>query len=532
MENYKALTRDELLLIVHERDRRIAELEETSKVAIEKAEKYLDRYKNYLESLGFLPVGVFLTDYSGNYVFVNQKWCDLTRISHGEAMHNGWVDSIDSKYREQVLAEWNKCLASKSTFYAQYELVSAEGKHVWVSASANWLSSDSSSPIGFLGTITDISAEMHNRAEMEATYARLKKILSSMQSGVLVEDEHRRIVFTNDAFVKIFSIPVSPDLMIGADCSNSAEESKSAFKNPVGFITRIEELLKNRQAATGDLLYLNDGRVLERDYLPIYINESYRGHLWQYSDVTERKLAEKQLEEYAHGLKASNEGKDKFLSILSHDLKNSFTSIVGFSDFLYEEVESSTTEELKDFAKTINESSRNVFTLLSNLLEWGKIQFGKLQYNPQQIKFTPFVEEIIAVLSASSNQKDVEVQMDIPDGCEVYTDRQMLFSVIQNLINNAIKFSPEGSAIVVRSVTTKGVTAISVTDHGIGMPESTVNNLFRLDKIETREGTNHEKGSGLGLLITGEFIQKMGGKIHIDSEEKVGTTITIELPGQ
>lgn len=530
MSTYENIPNNELLTILEEREKKIKELESSYASLLLKSEKYLDGYNKYLESLGLLPVGVFLTDLDGNYVFVNKKWREMTGFSHSDAMFSGWMNSVEPRHKHQVMTEWSKCLSAKSTFYARYELVPTNGKRLWVTASANWLSLESDSQMGYLGTITDITAEMYNRAEMEATYARLKKILASMQSGVLVEDEFRRIVFTNDAFVKIFAIPVPPDMMIGADCSNSAEESKSAFKNPDEFIARIEELLRNRVAATGDILTMVDGRVLERDYLPIYINESYRGHLWQYSDVTERKLAEQKLEEYAHGLKASNEGKDKFLSILSHDLKNSFTSIVGFSDFLYEEAEHSSTEEIKDFAKTINDSSRNVFTLLSNLLEWGKIQFGRLEYNPVRIKLTPFIEEIIAVLSASSNQKDVDLQIRIPEGSEVVTDRQMLFSVIQNLINNAIKFSPEGGGIEVTVQSSEGVTSISVADHGIGMPESLVKDLFQLDKIATREGTKHEKGSGLGLLITGEFIQKMNGKISIDSKENLGTTITIELP--
>lgn len=401
---------------------------------------------------------------------------------------------------------------------------------VWVSAAAHWITFDNDAFPGYLGTITDITSEIKFRSDIEAVYARLKAILSSLQAGILVEDENRRIVFINDALVNMFGIPVPPEIMIGTDCSNSAEDLKHLLVNPVEFIARIEELLGARKEAISDQLNFVDGRIYERDYLPVFINESYRGHLWQYRDVTQQVNASRKLEQYAGELKASNEGKDKFLSILSHDLKNSFTSIVGFSDFLVNGIEHLTPNDISNYANTINRSSHSVYNLLANLLEWGKLQFGKMPYKPKSFMLYLFLEEVSVMFSVQASLKNLTIRIEASPDEVIYSDRQMLFSVVQNLIINAIKFSPEGKEIVLRGAVLPDKAILQVADYGIGMPPEIKDNLFKLDKIGTRDGTNNEKGTGLGLLIAAEMMQKMGGTIEIESEPGKGSTFSLILP--
>jgi PAS domain S-box-containing protein len=174
-----------------------------------------------------------------------------------------------------------------------------------------------------LSVVEYLNIQIHKRKETESSLSRtlnlLKTLLSKLNSGILVEDEHRKILFTNKLFCDIFSIAVSPENMIGADCSDSAEQSLHLFNNAESFIGRINDILKNRVPVFGDLLEMNNGRILERDYIPIYIDGEYKGHLWDYADVTERKTSERRLTEITNLQNAILNGTD--YSIIYTDTK-------------------------------------------------------------------------------------------------------------------------------------------------------------------------------------------------------------------
>ena len=230
-------------------------------------------------------------------------------------------------------------------------------------------------------------------------------------------------------------------------------------------------------------------------------------------------------------LQKLNAEKDKFFSIIAHDLRSPFNGFLGLSQIMAEELPSLTRDEIRDLAVSMQNSATNLFRLLENLLEWARIQQGLIPFNPKVVELLPIINESIALVLESAKSKGIEIAYDIPDDLAVFADSNILQTVIRNLVSNAVKFTPKGGKISVSAKATsdKGV-QISIKDTGIGMSPKMVDNLFRLDVQTNRKGTEGEHSTGLGLLLCKEFVEKHGGKLWVESEEGKGSTFAFSLP--
>ncbi len=236
------------------------------------------------------------------------------------------------------------------------------------------------------------------------------------------------------------------------------------------------------------------------------------------------------LEERQQHIEYLNASKDKFFSIIAHDLKNPFNSIIGFSEILQEEIESGDTAKMKDYAGLITSSAVQTYRLLENLLEWANSQRGKMPFNPVPVNLNQLFNEEILLLNDIAVRKNITLKSSFPDNLTIVADENMIRTILRNLISNAIKFTNmNGSVNSDVSVTDDNV-EISVSDSGIGMTEETIANLFRLDANLSTRGTENEKGTGLGLILCREFVEKHGGKIWVESECGKGSTFRFVIP--
>jgi ligand-binding sensor domain-containing protein/signal transduction histidine kinase len=236
------------------------------------------------------------------------------------------------------------------------------------------------------------------------------------------------------------------------------------------------------------------------------------------------------LEERQHHIEYLNASKDKFFSIIAHDLKNPFNAIIGFSEILQDEIKSGDTAKMENYTGLINSSAVQTYRLLENLLEWANSQRGKMPFNPVALNLNQLFSEEILVLNEIANSKSITLKSSIPDNLTIIADKNMIKTILRNLISNAIKFTyKNGIVITTASVSDKNV-EISVCDNGIGMTKETTAMLFRLDANLSTSGTENEKGTGLGLLLCKEFVEKHGGKIWAESIPGNGSTFKFILP--
>jgi len=229
-------------------------------------------------------------------------------------------------------------------------------------------------------------------------------------------------------------------------------------------------------------------------------------------------------------LQESNQSRDKFFSIISHDLRSPFNAFLNLTNIMNQEFKNMSREEIFDFNEVMKNSAIKLYKLLENLLEWSKMQRGIIQFNPEIIKLRAATEETLNLMTDIASKKSIELKSEIEDDIEVEADNNMLNTILRNLISNAIKFTHEkGQILVGAKVSSSSQVIISVKDTGIGMSHNIMDKLFQLHGNATRQGTAGEPGSGMGLMLCHEFVEKNGGKIWVESETGKGTTFLFTL---
>lgn len=247
-------------------------------------------------------------------------------------------------------------------------------------------------------------------------------------------------------------------------------------------------------------------------------------------EIKLRKETEKKLLEKAEELQQSNLDKDRMFSVISHDLKNPFQGLLGYADMLYEEFNDLDNNIKLDLVKGIRSSSKNIYNLLINLLEWSRLQTNRMDINIKEINLYDKVCEVFSIHSANAKKKNIELLNEIDENAIIESDEYMLNSVLNNLIGNAIKYSNEGDKVIARCEFNKDNLEISIQDTGVGIPVDRLKNLFKPGGNRSTAGTHNESGTGLGLLICKEMIERLGGKITVESRVGEGARFSIILP--
>lgn len=230
-------------------------------------------------------------------------------------------------------------------------------------------------------------------------------------------------------------------------------------------------------------------------------------------------------------LQLTNAEKDKFFSIIAHDLRNPFIGLMSLTKMMSEKFSGLTVEEMQEFTLSIDKSATSLFRFLENLLNWAKMNQDLVPFNPEPVQLLASAKECAEIVMESSINKEIEITCDIQEDIKVFADNNMLLLIIRNLVSNAVKFTPKGGKIHL-SVKENGDkhVVISVKDTGIGMNPEMLQKLFQLNAKINRKGTDGEPSTGLGLLLCKEFVEKQGGKIWAESEEGKGSEFKFTLP--
>jgi len=229
-------------------------------------------------------------------------------------------------------------------------------------------------------------------------------------------------------------------------------------------------------------------------------------------------------------LEQQSKNKDRFFSIIAHDLRSPFNSVLGLSEYLSESMNELGKSEIIRFNEMIYTSSKSLYNLLENLLDWSKTQIGKLKHTPNFTDLFEVVESELEVLRIIAKNKEISIISNIPKESFAYFDKEMISTVIRNITNNAIKFTPKGGMIELNCKISNSMMSISIKDNGIGIAEENLNQLFDAENYFTTYGTEGEKGTGLGLAICKEFIILNKGSVSVKSTENIGTEFIIKIP--
>lgn len=288
---------------------------------------------------------------------------------------------------------------------------------------------------------------------------------------------------------------------------------------------KLKEIQNELNTANSSLEHM-EGVVVQYDSISADIS-FLNDHLQK--EIDERKRVENSLKESETQLKEAVATKDRFFSIIAHDLRNPFNVLIGFSEILLNKFESFDDEKKKLFLSNIKEASERTFVLLQELLDWSRSQMGQIVLKPESLLINELVQNAITPLEDQADSKAIILLHETLPDLTVRVDKNMIITVIRNLVSNAIKFTPKQGRIEVLAIEENNDVKIIVRDNGVGIPEKDLPKLFRIDEKIKTNGTDNETGTGLGLILCKEFIEKNNGTIWVESKESKGSDFIFTL---
>lgn len=349
--------------------------------------------------------------------------------------------------------------------------------------------------------------EKFNKAFRMAPYAIL-----------LTRKEDGKIFEVNDSFFRLTGY--QPEEVIGETTLGLKVWANETDREKI-----VSTLSKNEAVTSKEFLFRKkSGELLTGLISSVNIDVSNKQViLSMIVDITDRKVIEEKLIEM-------NATKDKFFSIIAHDLKSPFNSILGLSEILSDQIKEKDYGEAEKISKVIHHAASKAMELVVNLLEWSRSQTGRIEYTPEYLHADLLIREIVGLFQASFEHKDIRLDIDLAKNSIIFADKAMISTVVRNLISNAIKFSRRGGIIEIKSIQSKTDWIFTIRDEGVGMKEKDLSQLFRIDKSFSTKGTENETGTGIGLILCKEFVERNNGKISVSSKPGIGSIFTITIP--
>ncbi len=501
------------------------------------AQAEADRYRTLVEDLKEV---VFQIDRQGRWAFLNPAWTGLTGLSVEACLGQAFLGFLHPADNPRYLNMLTYAVdTGQAVFDGEFRIPTQAGEVKWVEAHQRIAFDEAGVVLGISGTLNDITERKHTEIVLRVATSRLRALIENMQAGILVETEGRKIALLNETFCQMFQVPVPAHALTESDTRDLLEACLPLLVSPQGFLPRQEEVAATRVPVQGEELELTDGRVLSRDFVPILVGEEYLGHLWQYHDITERRRAERNLEEAARELAVARDRalelsglKSEFLANMSHEIRTPMNGIIGMTGLL---LDTPLGAEQRQYAETVRSCGEALLTLINDILDFSKIEAGKLAFEALDFDLLAVIEDVQTVLGVKAQAKGVELGVVVDPALPraVTGDPTRLRQILTNLMDNALKFTHEGSVEVrVRPEqmdATSALIRVEVRDSGIGMGPEVVERLFSSFFQGDSSTTRKYGGTGLGLTISKRLTELMGGGIGVTSEVGVGSTFWFTL---
>lgn len=444
------------------------------------------------------------------------------------------------------------CLSYKTSQQITFRILTKSGAVRWISHTCFPLFQNGNN--SHIRRVSNI--DITDQIESE-NFANLKsKALEVAPIGIVITDIKGSILWANSAFSKITGY-TSLEVV-----GKNPRILKSDIHGPA-FYKKLWNTILSGKMWKGEVV--NKKKSGEEYYEELTISPvcNNRGETTHFiaikEDITERKVAEEQIQRYieeiyenkdlveqnAHELVELNVkleqsedkltelniNKDRFFSIIAHDLKNPFTALIGYTEMMMADFEDFSKEEILEFITTIYKTSKNVYSLLEGLLDWSRLQLGSLTLEPKNLNLHEIAERVYDLYENNVKQKEITLTNLVEKDTALFADENAVFTTLRNLISNAIKFTPHKGEIIYSSkIVENNFCEITVKDSGIGMDEETMDKLFKIEVHHTTVGTDKEKGTGLGLLLCKDLTEKSGGEIRVKSEIGKGSKFIFTIP--
>lgn len=495
-----------------------------SKIAELELSRSEEKYRKLHESL---RDGYVFVSMDGKVRESNKAYQDMLGYSQPELEKLSYFDLTPEKWHsaEQKIVTEDILPKGFSPVYEK-EYIKKDGTVFPVELRTFLISNADGQPQGMWAIVRNITERKQVEEALKASEEKFKSIVESSPTAMYFYqlENDGRLVMTgaNPAAEIITGVP--PHKLVG----KTIEE---AFPNLVK--TEIPELYK--KVALGKIKH----HSFEIDYSDNQISGYYSVRVFKtgtntiavdFINISDQKMAEEMFRQNEARLIELNATKDKFFSIIAHDLKNPFNSILGFSEMLKHEANYLENTNIGNFASLINTAAKHTFNLLENLLTWSRMQSGSAQFTPRSLILSQVIQDEILLAMQAAIQKNIVILSNVSKNLIIDADENMLKNILRNLISNAIKFTHKNGKIEINAEVNNNKTEISVVDNGVGIRPENIGKLFKIESNFSTRGTASEKGTGLGLLLCKEFVEKHGGKIQVESQPGIGSTFKFTIP--
>lgn len=497
--------------------------------------------RNYIENA---PHGVFVADEKGNYVDVNPAACKITGYTNEELLRMNLKELIAEESLVNFAAQLKKVVKEGNSSGELAFVRKDSTKRFWTADVVKL------SELRYLGFVVDIT----ERKQAEEEILRLYKAVENSPVSIVMTDINGIIDYVNPKFCELTQYSKEEAIGKNPRILNSGKMPKGYYKN-------LWDTILSRNEWHGELINKKKNGELyweSASISPVFdVNGTITHIIAIKEDITERKQTEHELQKLYEDIKMSDEmiqeslyeknmlveelslseeklretieTRDRFFSIISHDLRSPFSGFLGLTEIMSEQAEELPIEDIIKMSKAMNKSANSVYTLIEELLQWSRTQTGDMPFNCEEVDLYELACDNTDFLMQIATNKNIKLIQNIEPNTFISCDRNMITTVIRNLLSNAIKFTNTNGVISIYLAENDKNLTISVQDTGVGMSKEIVEKLFRIDTKVTSVGTNNEKGIGLGLILCKEFVEKHGGKIWVESEVGKGSTFCFTL---
>jgi PAS domain S-box-containing protein len=464
--------------------------------------------------------GIALLDKHGNYSYMNKAHAKLFGYDAADELYGkSWQSIYTQEAAERLQKEVFPVLGKNGNWSGETIGISKDKKPVMQYISLTSL------PDGGMVCVCRDNSKFINAN-------RLQYLISNLGKGILVEDENHCVVLVNRQFCNLFQIPAQPHEMVGVNCLDSLQKSLVLFKDAEKVKNDIFSMMGKQEPLIGQEVVFKDGRILERDYVPIIIENTFKGQLWSYTDVTQNRQLQKSLVDAKNRAIASEKSKSAFLSNMSHEIRTPMNAIMGLAEQLSM---SQLNEQQHYFLKNISDAAHGLLGIINDILDLSKIEAGKMNIEKEIVSLKDINKSVENILRPKAKEKGLsfETNFDRKIDPNLFADEVRIRQVLINIVGNAIKFTDSGSIKISSTlVEEKNQTQrilFTCEDSGIGISEEGLKHIFDDFYQEVNESNHRNTGSGLGLAITRTLVNLMGGKIWIESTKGVGTKVMVEI---
>lgn len=499
-----------------------------------KAEEALEKEQFLINALmNNLADYIYLKDLEGRFIRINKSHSEVLGLNSPDlAIGKTDFDFLpkEHSHSQQAYDDEMAVIRTGKTLNKEEEILLKDNTKIWVLATKLPLRDSNGNIIGIFGISRDITEQKKLENALLIKQLLLEGIIGNIPDQIYYKDRNSKFVLCNAPVALLAGCASEKDLIGKSDFdfypNNLAEQyfkdEQTLMDKGEKFLDHEEQILNKK---TGEMCWNLSSKVPVKD-----ADGKVIGLAGINRDITERKKAEEEIKLKNELLQTINAEKDKFFSIIAHDLKGPLSAFLGVTQILVEDIQNMSFEEIKEITISMKESASNIYGLLENLLEWSRLKRGLLEFSPEKIDVKQLTIACIEVLKESARKKRITIDYSFPDKMEAYADPRMMETVIRNLVSNAIKFTNVGGKVIVKA-DKKSDRSIEfkVIDTGIGMTPELIGKLFHLNEKTSRRGTDGEPSTGLGLLLCKEFIVKHSGNILVESEVGKGSTFSFTL---